>query len=296
MAFEDYCAACHGSFAEGVDNWPKLAGGEGTLDHDDPLKTVGSYWPYVSTVWDYVNRSMPFGNAQSLSADEVYGIVAYILYSNDLVEYDFELNQDNLGAFELPNRDGFFEDDRDTAEAHFWKSEPCMENCKDSVEITMRATVLDVTPDEEGTEEAAAETGTATEEVAAATPAVEDAAEEAAPVVAAAAAAADPALVAEGEKLFRQCQTCHQIGEGAVNRTGPHLNAIMGRVAGTVEGFRYSNVFAGFADEGMVWDNDSMAAFLEDPKGFAKGTRMSFRGLSKPEDLAAMNAYLSSFE
>ena len=49
--FAEKCAACHGDFAEGVDNWPKLAGGHGTLDHDDPLKTVGSYWPYLSTTW-----------------------------------------------------------------------------------------------------------------------------------------------------------------------------------------------------------------------------------------------------
>ena len=69
--FADQCAVCHGDFAEGVDNWPKLAGGADTLADDDPLKTVGSYWPYLSTTWDYVNRSMPFGNAQSLKADEV---------------------------------------------------------------------------------------------------------------------------------------------------------------------------------------------------------------------------------
>ena len=74
--FADKCAACHGDFAEGVDNWPKLAGGMGTLADKDPLKTVGSYWPYLSTTWDYVNRSMPFGNAQSLTPDEVYAMVA----------------------------------------------------------------------------------------------------------------------------------------------------------------------------------------------------------------------------
>lgn len=99
--FQDYCAVCHGVFAEGVDNWPKLAGGADTLDREDPLKTVGSYWPYLSTVWDYVHRSMPFGNAQSLSADEVYAITAYILYSNDLVEDDFVLSNENFTEIEL---------------------------------------------------------------------------------------------------------------------------------------------------------------------------------------------------
>jgi cytochrome c len=148
--FEEYCAACHGSFAEGVDNWPKLAGGEGSLADEDPLKTVGSYWPHVSTVWDYVHRSMPFGSAQTLTDDEVYAIVAYILYSNDLVDDDFVLNQDNLADFELPNQQGFIIDDRESTEAHFWNAEPCMEGCKEEVDITMRAMVLDVTPEEPG--------------------------------------------------------------------------------------------------------------------------------------------------
>lgn len=147
--FADYCAACHGDFAEGVDNWPKLAGGADTLDHEDPLKTVGSYWPYLSTTWDYVNRSMPFGYAQSLEPDDVYAIVAYILYSNDMVDDDFVLSNENFLEVEMPNAGGFIVDDREKTEAHFWTDSPCMENCKDSVEITMRAMVLDVTPEGE---------------------------------------------------------------------------------------------------------------------------------------------------
>ncbi|KCV80862.1 sulfite oxidase cytochrome subunit [Actibacterium atlanticum] len=147
--FAEACAYCHGDFAEGVDNWPKLAGGADTLDHEDPLKTVGSYWPYLSTTWDYVNRSMPFGYAQSLEPDDVYAIVAYILYSNDMVDDDFVLSNENFLEVEMPNAGGFIIDDRETAEAHFWNDSPCMENCKDSVEITMRAMVLDVTPDTE---------------------------------------------------------------------------------------------------------------------------------------------------
>ena len=84
--FVDQCAACHGDFAEGSGNWPVLAGGFGTLADEDPVKTIGSYWPYLSTSWDYINRSMPFGNAGTLSADDTYAIVAYILYSNDMVD------------------------------------------------------------------------------------------------------------------------------------------------------------------------------------------------------------------
>ena len=61
--FANKCASCHGDFAEGVGNWPALAGGFDTLADEDPVKTVGSYWPYLSTLWDYINRSMPFGGA-----------------------------------------------------------------------------------------------------------------------------------------------------------------------------------------------------------------------------------------
>ncbi|MEO0543870.1 MAG: c-type cytochrome [Pseudomonadota bacterium] len=146
--FVEQCAACHGDFAEGVDNWPKLAGGEGTLADEDPLKTVGSYWPYLSTVWDYVHRSMPFGYAGTLSDDDTYAIVAYILYSNDIVDDEFVLSNENFLDVEMPNADGFIVDDRPETEYGQWRTDPCMENCKGSVEITMRATVLDVTPEE----------------------------------------------------------------------------------------------------------------------------------------------------
>lgn len=155
------CASCHGDFAEGLDNWPSLAGGIGTLADRDPEKTVGSYFPYLSTVWDYIHRSMPFGNAQILTPDDTYAIVAYLLYSNDLVEEDFVLSKDNFLEVEMPNADGFIEDDRAKVEyPKFAAEQACMENCKDTVEITMRASVLDVTPGgaddgEEQVEEAA---------------------------------------------------------------------------------------------------------------------------------------------
>src|SRR6056297_1648262 len=283
--FIEKCAVCHGDFAEGVGNWPKLAGGEGTLADKDPLKTVGSYWPYLSTVWDYVNRSMPFGNAQSLSPDEVYAITAYILYSNFLVEDDFTLSHENFTEVEMPNADGFIVDDRAETEYAIWHGEPCMENCKDSVEITMRAAVLDVTPDEEGAETEAAAPAAEAEPV-------EAAAAEAAPEPA---SAPDPELVAAGEKVFRKCKACHQVGEGAKNRVGPQLNGVMGRAAGAVDGFKYSPALDGMAADGLVWDDENLAAFLADPRGFMKGTRMAFAGLRSDEDIAAITAYLSTF-
>nr|AFI78380.1 sulfur/thiosulfate oxidation protein SoxD [uncultured bacterium ws101A12] len=306
--FADYCAICHGDFAEGIDNWPKLAGGQDTLDRDDPLKTVGSYWPHLTTTWDYVNRSMPFGNAQTLEPDEVYAIVAYILYSNDLVDDDFVLSNETLLDVVMPNADGFVVDDREETEAGFWKDAPCMENCKESVEITMRATVLDVTPEEtrarrvqelvDATRPGAREDAPAEAVVAVAEEAVAetgDGAAEAA-VEEVAVSTADPALVAEGEKLFRQCKTCHQVGDGAKHRTGPHLNGVIGRAAGGADGFRYSGAFDKLAEDGVVWNAETLAAFLADPKGYARGTRMSFRGIKDADDLAAMTAYLATFE
>jgi cytochrome c len=290
--FAEYCAVCHGDFAEGAGNWPKLAGGKDTLADEDPLKTVGSYWPYLSTTFDYVRRSMPFGGAQTLSDDDVYAIVAYILYSNDLVDDDFVLSNETFMDVEMPNAEGFITDDRDTAEAHFWTDTPCMENCKDEVKITMRATVLDVTPDEEGTEEAAAAPAAETAETVQ-TAAAEPAAEEAAPAEAPAVAAIDADLAAAGEKVFKKCKACHQVGDSAKNRTGPQLNALMGRAIGGVDGFKYSGAMA---DMGGVWDNETLAAFLADPKGYVKGTKMSFSGLKKEDDVAAVIEYLKTFQ
>ncbi|MFD1509917.1 c-type cytochrome [Lacimonas salitolerans] len=292
--FVDYCASCHGDFAEGLGNWPKLAGGDGTLDHDDPLKTVGSYWPYLSTVWDYVNRSMPYGAAQTLTPDEVYAITAYILYSNYLVDDDFVLSNENFLEVEMPNADGFILDDREESEAHFWTAEPCMENCKDSVEIMLRATDLGVTPvDEAAVEESAVEPATdeETTQVAAATPAEAEPEAEAEP----ASASIDTALAEEGEKVFRKCSACHQVGDDAKNRTGPLLNGVVGAQFAHVEDFRYGKTIEDMRDNGMVWDEENLSAFLADPRGFMKGTKMSFAGLRKDEEIAAVIEYLKTY-
>ena len=130
--FTEKCAACHGDFAEGRGNWPALAGGQDTLADADPVKTVGSYWPHLSTSFDYIRRSMPYGDAGTLTADEVYAIVAYILYSNDLVAEEFTLSKDNFTAVQIPNADGFLRDDRDTTELPRWQVAPCMADCKEA--------------------------------------------------------------------------------------------------------------------------------------------------------------------
>ena len=125
MLYEEKCASCHGSFGEGVGRYPVLSGGEGTLTEARPEKTVGSFWPYASTLWDYIHRAMPFTAPESLTDGEVYATTAYVLYLNDLIEYDFELTQENLADVEMPNKDGFFFDDRPDV-----KAKRCMKNCK----------------------------------------------------------------------------------------------------------------------------------------------------------------------
>jgi cytochrome c len=89
-----------------------LAGGIGTLATAEPIKTVGSYWPYATTLFDYVRRTMPFTAPQSLSPDEVYAVVAWILYRNGIIKEDAVLDAASLPKVEMPNRHGFVPDPR----------------------------------------------------------------------------------------------------------------------------------------------------------------------------------------
>jgi len=142
------CAACHGEFGESAGRWPMIAGGQGSLKSDDPVKTIGSYVGNLSTVIDYVRRAMPFGDAQSLANDELYAIVAYTLFLNDLVDDRFVLSKETFASVKMPNAGGFYDDDRETAEKAFWNPKPCMQDCKPEARIIGRARVIDVTPDE----------------------------------------------------------------------------------------------------------------------------------------------------
>ena len=299
MIFGDKCAVCHGDFGEAVGRWPVLAGGQDTLTNERPVKTIGSYWPYLSTVWDYVHRAMPFGDAQSLEPDEVYAIVAYLMYVNDLVDDDFVLSKENFLEVPLPNEAHFFMDDRAAPGGEleeFAVADVCMENCKSAVEITARAAIIDVTP-EDAEARKAREAKAAEEDAAAEAPKAEEpkaeepAAEE---PKAEEQAALDPALVAEGEKVFKKCKACHQVGEGAKNRTGPALNGIVGRHLAGVEGFKYSKTMQEMGEEGLIWDEANLHAFLARPKDFVAKTKMSFAGLKKDEEIDAVIAYLKA--
>lgn len=107
--FAQACAGCHGADGRGGDGAPvpKLAGGAGTLASDRPVRTVGSYWPYATTLFDYVHRAMPLGAAQTLSPDQVYAVCAFVLSLNGIVAADATLDARSLAAIRMPNRDGF---------------------------------------------------------------------------------------------------------------------------------------------------------------------------------------------
>jgi len=141
VLYEEKCAVCHGSFGEGEGRWPMLAGGIGTLTDERPEKTIGSYWPYASTLWDYTRRAMPFNAPQSLSDNEVYAISAYIFYLNDIVAEDFVLTHNNLAKIEMPNKDGFFVDPRPDV-----KNPLCMKDCKDPKTIKITSAIKGITP------------------------------------------------------------------------------------------------------------------------------------------------------
>jgi cytochrome c len=109
--FADRCASCHGPNGEGAVG-PILVGGRGTLNTPKPLKTVGSFWPYATTLWDYINRAMPFDQPGLLKPPEVYAATAYILRLNGIVTDDQILDATTLPKVRMPNRDGFVADPR----------------------------------------------------------------------------------------------------------------------------------------------------------------------------------------
>ncbi|SDR16827.1 cytochrome c [Rhizobiales bacterium GAS113] len=147
--FAEQCAACHGTFGEGEGRFPKLAGGEGTLTAERPEPTVGSYWPYAPTLFDYINRAMPMPAPHSLTSDQVYALTAYVLNLNNLVEGDFVADRDSVPKVKMPNRDHFvWKDPRPDT-----RSEACMQNCVDpkDVKIISSAEGSALTPRTTGT-------------------------------------------------------------------------------------------------------------------------------------------------
>src|SRR5450631_2854604 len=121
--FDQQCAACHGAKGEGGVG-DRLVGGQGTLATPKPIRTVGSYWPYAPTLFDYIRRTMPQNAPQSLSNDEVYAVSAYILHLNGLLAADATIDARTLGAIKMPNRGMFVGDPRPDV-----KNPACMTGC-----------------------------------------------------------------------------------------------------------------------------------------------------------------------
>jgi cytochrome c len=109
--FAAQCSRCHGPNGEG-NVGPVLAGGQGTLATARPLKTIGSYWPYATTLWDYINRAMPFDQPGLLKPPEVYAAVAYLLNLNGIIREDQVIDATSLPKIVMPNRNGFIPDPR----------------------------------------------------------------------------------------------------------------------------------------------------------------------------------------
>jgi cytochrome c len=111
--YRDKCASCHGPNGEGnLPQGPQLVGGIGTLATDSPIRTVGSFWPYATSVWDYIHRAMPQNQPGSLSADDTYAVTAFLLNRNKIIEADEVMNKESLPKVRMPNRDGFVPDAR----------------------------------------------------------------------------------------------------------------------------------------------------------------------------------------
>lgn len=107
VTWETWGAPFHGAEGEGTDAAPRLVGGIGTLGTPEMVRTVGSYWNYATTLFDYIRRAMPAAAPQSLTADEYYGLTAWVLWKNGIIEEDFVVDQDSLPTIEMPNVGGF---------------------------------------------------------------------------------------------------------------------------------------------------------------------------------------------
>jgi len=123
QVYDVQCSACHGAHGEGGVG-DRLAGGQGTLGTAAPVKTVGSYWPYATTLFDYIRRAMPLTAPQSLSNDDVYAVSAYVLHLNSLLPAEAALDAKTLPTIRMPNRDMFRRDPRPDI-----RDAPCTKDC-----------------------------------------------------------------------------------------------------------------------------------------------------------------------
>ena len=135
--YDANCASCHGTFGES-NSYIALTGGKGSLGSGAPVSTVGSRLNYATTLFDYINRAMPFPHSKALNADQVYAVTAYVLNLNDIVPADFVANQQTLPAVKMPNRNGFkpypgMMSVHGKPDVH---NVACMKNCEKNVKVT----------------------------------------------------------------------------------------------------------------------------------------------------------------
>jgi S-disulfanyl-L-cysteine oxidoreductase SoxD len=148
--YDAKCASCHGTFGE-ANSYMVIAGGVGTLATDQPVRTTGSKLNYATTLWDYINRAMPFEAPKTLAPDEVYALTAYVLNLNDILPADAVLDRKSLPLVKMPNRDGM-------TTAHGFmardgkpdtRNVACMRNC--AIEVHVTSELPGSAPDRQGT-------------------------------------------------------------------------------------------------------------------------------------------------
>ncbi|MGD9603278.1 MAG: c-type cytochrome [Gammaproteobacteria bacterium] len=209
--YDEQCASCHGTFGESND-YLALTGGIGSLASDSPQRTVGSKLDYATTLWDYINRAMPFPRAKTLTPDQVYAVTAYVLNLNDIVPADAVLDAKTLPEVKMPNREGYMREHGFASvdgkpDVH---NEACMQDCGPA-EVTVTSTLPEGFAAQMYGELA---THFRSFHAAAALP-----------------AAAAPAAVAAGETLAQNhgCLACHALD---APRVGPAFKAVAERYAG----------------------------------------------------------------
>jgi S-disulfanyl-L-cysteine oxidoreductase SoxD len=229
--YDAKCASCHGTFGESTD-YMVIAGGVGSLKTDQPMRTTGSKLAHATTLWDYINRAMPFTNPKTLTPDEVYALTAYVLHLSDILPADAVLDRESLPKLKLPNRDGF------TTDHGFMRRDGkpdvmntlCMTNCV--AEVRLSSEYPDYARDSHGnlaeqTRDLGPVEGSGASRGARSAPkvAAAGATGAAAPAKAAAATTSDPAA------LVKQagCTACHAVASRVV---GPGFREIATRYAG----------------------------------------------------------------
>lgn len=207
VIYDEKCASCHGTFGES-NSYLQLAGGVGSLGTDQPMRTTGSKLNYATTLWDYINRAMPFNAPQTLTPNEVYALTAYVLNLNDIVPAGTVLDQDSLPKLKMPNRDGF-------TTAHGFMSRDgrpdthntaCMSNCV--AEVRLSSEMPDYARDQHG-----------------------NLAEQSRGIGVASLAGKEPAAAKSGLDLAKAsaCTACHGVSAKIV---GPGFRDIAARYAG----------------------------------------------------------------